>query len=102
MPINTVALTQFVLRTAPDARVVTLGSQRTFGLLDDDEQIVEDGSGQPITVRTRSLHIAANSLTGVVDGATITVQGTRYSVRGRPMPRENGELWTIRLTKGDT
>jgi len=42
--------------------------------------------------------VAANSLSGVIDGASVTVGGTRYTVRGRPMPRENGDLWTFRVT----
>jgi|GEM_PF-3570625 hypothetical protein len=98
MPIDTAAWTRTLLQSAPDAKVIALGSQRTYGLLDDDEQMADDGTGQPVTVRTRQVTVAANSLSGVIDGASVTVGGTRYTVRGRPMPRENGDLWTFRVT----
>lgn len=94
--------TASLLALAPDAKRVTIGALATWGVLDDDEQLADDGTGQPVTVRTRHVTIAAGSLTGLVDGATVSVGGVSYTVRGRPMPRENGELWQVRVTKVDT
>lgn len=101
MPLDTLAMTRMQLRLAPDAKVITLGAQSTWGLLNDDEAVTTDEMGQPITVRTRLVHVAANALSGVVDGATLKVAGTSYTVRGRPMPQENGDLWAIPVAKVD-
>lgn len=109
MPLNTATLTVNALRTAPDALVVTLGSQTTYGVLNDEKQIVNDGTDD-VPVHSRELHVAAGSLTGVVDGTTITLRrvapvnsaSVSYTVRNRPMPRENGDLWAIRLAKVET
>lgn len=107
MAINTLTLTLAALRAQPDALVVTLGRQSTYGLLNDEKQIGSDGSGEEVTVHSRELFITANSLTSVVDGTTVTVRrkdaapstAVSYTVRGRPMPRENGDIWAIRLAK---
>lgn len=101
MPLDTVALTVMALRVQADAKRVQFGGQATWGVLDDDEQLVDDGTGQPVAVRQRAVHVATGSLTGLVDGSSLTVAGVAYTVRGRPMPRENGDLVTIRLAKGD-
>lgn len=106
---NTLALTATLFRMAPDARVVTLGSTVTYGAFTDDEQMGTDEMGQPVTVRTRLVHVPAGSLTGVVDGAvvnirpkgTTTAANVAYTVRGRPRPRENGDVWEISLSRAD-
>jgi hypothetical protein len=74
----------------------------TWGLLNDDEQIATDGTGDAVTVRERLCIVAAGSLTGVVDGATITNGGVAHTVRSRPMPRENGDIWAIMVTRVET
>lgn len=94
---DTKALARMQIRLAPDAKTVTLGSQVTYGLLDDDEQLATDEAGQPVTVRTRQVTVVAGTLTGVQDGATVVFGGATFTVRGRPMPRENGDLWTFRV-----
>jgi len=99
MPFDTAAWTRTLLQMAPDAKRVQVGVQRTWGLLDDREQLVDDGTGNPVPLATRLVHIAAGSLTGITDGTTITVGGVTYTVRGRPMPQENGELVSIMVTK---
>lgn len=99
MPLPTLPWTATLLRLAPDAKVVTLGAKSTYGLLNHDEQIVDDGTGQPVPVSTREVVVAANSLTGLVDGATLVVGGTSYTVRGRPLPRENGDLWVVQVAR---
>ena len=53
-------------------------------------------------MRERLCIVAAGSLTGVVDGATITIGGVAHTVRSRPMPRENGDLWAIMVTRVET
>ena len=98
MPLNTAALTLMALRTAPDSQVVTLGSSTTYGVLNDEQQVVNDGTGEEVLAHSREVFVTANSLT-VSDGATITIGGTSYTVRGRAMPRENGDIWAIRVTK---
>ena len=107
---NTTSLALAAFTLSPDAVVVTFGRQSTYGLLNDDKQIVQDGTGDDVTVHSRELHIVANSLTGITDGATVTVRrkaaatstAVTYTVRNRPMPRENGDLWAIRLAKVET
>jgi len=98
MPFNPVTWTAMLLKTAPDSQRVVFGRLVTYGVLDDDEQLITDEMGQPVTVRTRQITIAATSLTGLQDGSTLTIGGTAYVVRGRPMPKENGDLWTVRVT----
>jgi hypothetical protein len=99
MPLDTVALTVSALRVQPDAKQITLGAGTTWGLLNDDEQIGTDENGRPVTQRDRTVFIAAGSLSGVVDGATITVGTVGYTVRSKPMPRENGDIWAVMVTK---
>lgn len=99
MPLNTATLTLMALRTAPDSKVVTLGASSTYGVLNDDQQMGTDGSGEDVIVHSRELFVTAGSLTGIVDGATTVIGGVSYTVRGRPMPRENGDLWAIRVTR---
>lgn len=101
MPINTAALTLMALRTAPDSKVVTLGAGSTYGVLNDDQQVVNDGAGEDVLAHSREVFVTANSLT-VTDGATIVIGGVSYTVRGRPMPRENGDLWAVRVAKVPT
>jgi hypothetical protein len=101
MPLDTLALTRMLFRTAPDAKLVTLGAQSTYGVLTDNKQIGEDGSGEPVTVHEREVFVAAGSFSAVNDGAVITVGGVAYTVRGRALPRENGDIWAIRLTRVD-
>ncbi len=98
MPFNTAAWTAMLLQTAPDAKRIVFGSLATWGVFDDDEQRIEDGTGEPVTIRTRQITIAAGSLPGLTVDATITIGGTPFTVRSRPMPKENGELWTVRVT----
>lgn len=99
MPMDTVAMVTMAIRSQADAKRVTIGSSTTWGLLNDDEQVGLDDSGRAVTQRERTVFVAANSLNGVVDGATITVGATAYTVRSRPMPRENGDLWAIMVAK---
>lgn len=102
MPLDSLALTRLAFRTAPDAKVVTLGSSTTYGVLNDDKQIGTDGNGEDVTVHSREVFVTANSLTGVADGATLAVGGVSYTIRGRAMPRENGDIWAIRVAKVET
>lgn len=97
MAFDTARFTGRVLSLAPDKKRVAIGASSTWGLLDDDEQVVEDGTGSPVSLRTRQVTVAAGALSGVVDGARVTVGGVAYTVRGRPMPKENGELVTFRV-----
>lgn len=99
MAFDTGIWTASLLTLSPDAKRVVFGSQVTYGLLDDDEQIVNDGTGSDVTVRTRQVTIAADSLAGLVDGSAITVGGVAYTVRNRPMPRENGDLWAVSVVR---
>jgi hypothetical protein len=101
MPLDTVAMVVTALRMQADAKRVTVGTASTWGVLNDDEQVGTDDAGQPVTQRDRTVHIAAGSLSGIVDGVTLTVGTTAYTVRSRPMPRENGDVWAIRLAKVD-
>jgi hypothetical protein len=95
MPVTPATLTANALRLQADSKRVIIGSSVTWGLLNDDEQIGTDGAGESVTVRERLVFVASGSLTGVVDGATITIGGVNHTVRSRPMPRENGDLWAI-------
>jgi hypothetical protein len=88
-------------RLAPDAKPVVLGASSTWGVLNDDEQIGFDETGRQVTQRERTVFVAAGSLSGVVDGATVTVGGVAYVVRSKPMPRENGDMWAIMLARAD-
>lgn len=97
MPMDTRALTVTQLRLAADAKRVQFSGIETWGVLDDDERVVEDGMGQPVSRRIRELSIANGVLTGVVDGVTLLVGGAPYTVRGRPQTRENGDLLAITL-----
>jgi hypothetical protein len=99
MPLNTRAMALMSFRLAPDGKRIAVGTQSTWGLLDDAEDMVDDGTGEPVTVRTRVVHFTVGTLTGVEDGTTMTVGTETYVVRGRPMPRENGDLLTVRVTQ---
>lgn len=99
MPVDTARHVRLMLRNAPDAKPVVFGSVSTYGTLDDDETPATDESGQPITVRTWQVIVAAGSLPGLRDGSSITVGGVRYAVRGRPMTRENGDLVAFRVVR---
>lgn len=101
MPLDTLALTRMALRTAPDSRPVVFGRLVTYGVLNDDEQMADDGTGTPITVRTREVFVVRDAFTGLADGSTLTIGGVPYTVRGRPRPRENGDLWAITVVKAD-
>jgi hypothetical protein len=99
MPLDTLAMARFAFQSAPDAKRVSVGAQRTWGLLDDDEQTVDDGTGEPTTVITRAVHIATGSITGIEDGTAITVGNVAFTARGRPMLRENGDVITVRVVR---
>lgn len=99
MPLNTVAMTTTLLKLQPDAKLVAFGAQSTWGVLNDDETIADDGMGEPVTVRTREVYIARDALTGLVDGSAITVGGVAYTVRNRPRPMENGDLWRVAVVR---
>jgi DNA/RNA endonuclease YhcR with UshA esterase domain len=101
MPLDTLAMTRFAFQSAPDAKRVQVGAQRAWGVLDDDEQLVDDGTGEAVSVRTRAVHLANEAITGIVDGTAITIGGVVYTVRGRPMLRENGDVMTVRVTRLD-
>ena len=101
MPMDTRALTAASLRMQADAKRITLGGQVTWGLLNDDEQVGSDENGRPVTQRDRTVFIAAESLNSLVDGATLTVGAVPYTVRSKPMPRENGDLWAVMVTRID-
>jgi hypothetical protein len=88
-------------RLAPDAKRLTLGSGATWGVLNDDEQIGIDEAGRAVTQRERTVFMAAGSLSGVVDGATLSIGGVAYTVRSKPMPRENGDIWAVLVAKVD-
>ena len=99
MPMDTRRMALNNFRLAPDAKRLTVGTAQTWGLLDDQEDLVDDGTGEPVTVRTRNVHFAAGTLTVVEDGTTILVGTDAYIVRGRPMPRENGDILTVRVAQ---
>jgi hypothetical protein len=101
MPLDARALTTMLFRLAPDAKRVRLGAQHTMGVLNDDKQLGVDAMGQPVPIHDRTVFVTAGALSGVVDGVTLTVGGVPYTVRGRPMPRENGDVWAIALAKLD-
>ena len=102
MPFDTLALARMSLRMAPDAKVVSIGASSTHGVLNDAEDIGFDESGRPVTQRDRTVFVVRDSLAGAIDGATITIGGTAYTVRNNPMPRENGDLWAIMVAKVDS
>lgn len=105
MALDTRSLLVTQLRLAPDACVVTLGSQSTYGVLNLGETLAEDANGEPVDVRATEIMVAANTLTGVKDGTVLAVRRTNdtaraavsYTVLGRPRPRENGDVWAIRV-----
>ncbi|MFY7922879.1 MAG: hypothetical protein ACOVSI_10730 [Gemmatimonas sp.] len=86
------SLTANALRLQADSKRVVIGSSVTWGLLNDDEQIGTDGTGESVTVRERLVFVASGSLTG----------GVNHTVRSRPMPRENGDLWAIVVARVET
>lgn len=105
MALDTRSLLVTQLRLAADACVVTLGAQSTYGVLNLGETLAEDPTGEPIDPRAAELHVAANTLTGVKDGTVLSVRrktdaprtAVSYTVLGRPRPRENGDVWAIRV-----
>lgn len=101
MPLDTLALVRMALQTAPDSKSVVFGSVSTVGVLNDDEQMADDGTGSPVSVRTREVFVVRDAFTGLVDGSTLSIGGVAYTVRGRPRPRENGDLWAITVARID-
>lgn len=97
--LDTLALTRMALQTAPDSKLVVFGRVSTYGVLNDDEQMADDGTGSPVSVRAREVFVVRDAFTGLVDGSTLTIGGVAYTVRGRPRPRENGDLWAITVAR---
>ncbi|MFN8995500.1 MAG: hypothetical protein ACK5X3_17800 [Pseudomonadota bacterium] len=102
MPFNPLAFTALCFANAPDKKRVVVGSVSTWGTFDDREELALDENGQPVTVRTRQVKVTAGSLSGLVDGATVTVDGVAYVMTGRPMPQENGDMWMLRLRRSES
>lgn len=102
MPMDTRALARMALRTAPDSVSVVFGSVTEPGVFNDDERIADDGTGEPVSVRTREVFVVRDAFPGLADGSTVTIAGVSYAVRGRPFPRENGDLWAIAVARLDT
>ena len=80
----------------PLADAFAFGTQTTRCLFDDESAVVEDESGRDITRRVRIAMIRTGSITGLVDGATVSVAGSTYQVR-RVLPADDGLLQRVLL-----
>lgn len=80
----------------PLSDAMAFGTQTTRCLFDDEAAIIEDETGRDITRRVRVALIRTGSMTGLVDGSTVTVAGTAYQVR-RVLPMDDGLLQRVLL-----
>ena len=74
----------------PLADAFVFGTQQTRCLLNDEGELLDDGTGQTVHRRTRVALIRTGSIAGLSDGATVTVNGDAYQVRGPLLPMEDG------------
>lgn len=59
---------------------VSIGASSTRGFFDWQDTTVQDSSGFDVFIRQRVVTIRTGTLTGLVNGASITVDGTSYRV----------------------
>ena len=77
-------------RMTPGRERFAFGQQSTDCLFNDEGELLDDGTGQTVHRRTRVALIRTGSITGLSDGATVTVNGDAYQVRGPLLPMEDG------------
>lgn len=59
---------------------VVMGAQNTRGILDVTEVVEKDHSSFDVFVRKRTCLIRTGSLTGLLAGATLTIDGVTYTL----------------------
>lgn len=59
---------------------VSIGSSSTRGWFDWKDTTAQDSSGFDVFIRQRTVTIRTGTLTGLVNGVAITVDGTSYRV----------------------
>jgi hypothetical protein len=73
---------------------VVLGASSARGLLDWTEVVEKDHGGSDVFVRKRVLTIRTGALGAIVNGATLTIEGTTYTVHDT-QKRDDGLLTDI-------
>jgi len=76
------------------------GAAATRCLFDDQGEILLDETGRDVPRRTRIAMIRTGSVTGLVEGSSVTVAGVTYQVR-RVLPMEDGLLTRVVITRAD-
>lgn len=96
MAINTRLLAAKMLARTPDAKALVVGSVSVLCPMDDRQEIVEDGTGGGIKASEKAVLVAVGSFTTPTRDATVTYDGTAYTVRDT-MRQENGdyERWLL-------
>lgn len=84
----------------PLADPFVFGAQATRSYFDDDGVMMEDETGRDVPRRTRVAIIRTGSVTGLVEGSTVTVAGVSYQVR-RALPMEDGLLTRVFVARAD-
>lgn len=96
MPAALVARHLDAMLRGPLADRFTFGAQATRCLFDDEAAVIEDETGRDVTRRLRVAMIRTGTITGLVDGASVTVGGVAYQVR-RVLPMDDGLLQRVLL-----
>lgn len=89
-----------VMLSGPMGVDVKIGRSSSRGLFDDDTAIIEDGTGEGVERRTRSVLIRAGTLAGLAVGATMRVDGVDYEVR-RLLTVDDGQLTRVLVARVD-
>jgi hypothetical protein len=87
---NTKRLAALMLARSPDAKALVVGSTTVMCPMDDRQEIVDDGTGGGIKASEIAVLVAVDSVTVPSREATVTYDGTSYSVRDT-MRQENGD-----------
>lgn len=90
MPAPTIARHLGFMLAGPLADVFTFGQQSTRCLFNDEGELLADETGQTVHRRTRVALLRTGTITGLSDGAAVTVNGDAYQVRGPILPMEDG------------
>lgn len=75
---------------------VIFGGTPVPGLWDHDAVELLEGAGPGIVANEKAVHVQASALSGLASGASITVDGTTYTIR-EALPYDDGGLVRIML-----
>ena len=95
MPLDTIRLATKMLARSPDAKRLTVGAVSVMVPKQDQDENMDDGTGQAMKVRDLHLLVAAGSVP-LSRGARVTYDGASYEIRDT-YRQENGDVIRVQV-----